>query len=137
MSDDVARYGGTLHAEIVALVGKYGIKNVRTMVDVVRDDLGAVETPKRMKHAAVYKGRLLRNTGKAVLWWIPPAKGAIHGQAAWIPQVLVVSAIDNCPANPLELPLGVLTTTKPVAWEYCRLIGSSVEWLGERRRRSA
>jgi hypothetical protein len=134
VSESVYTRDSTLHADLLDLVKKHGIGNVRRMVEVIHDDLRAVQTPKRTKYATTYEGHLLRDTGKAVLWWIPPEKGQVHGQATWVPHQLVISALDSCPSDLNELPLGILTTTKPVEWEYVRLIGRSVEWLGRRRR---
>jgi hypothetical protein len=94
----------TLHAELSALVGRHGLKNVTMVLEIIRDDVNAVSAPKRLKRAAVYEGRLLVDTGKAILWWIPPANNSVHGQAAWIPKALVASAIDNCPSDVNELP---------------------------------
>jgi hypothetical protein len=78
-----------------------------------------------------YEGRLVTATANAVLWFIPWNRGSSdNGQAAWIPRVVVVEAIDGSDPG----PLGVLVTKEAIEWRCAHMVGKSVEFKGGHRR---
>lgn len=121
-----------LYTALLELVERHGIEDVESSIAIVRAALAQPKTRGRSeKFATAYEGWIVTSTDAAILWWIPSdgLPGAESGQATWIPRVLVIEAIDRSALS----PLGVIRTTKPIAWRPAKRLGRDITFLDARR----